>query len=297
MIRLPVWFDSSPQVLVQGITGREARYWTERMLAYGTRIVAGVTPNKGGSTVEGVRVYDSVDEACTFHEISISVVFVPPRATLEAVSEAINAGISAVVILTEYVPVHDAMTILHLARTEGTEILGPNSPGLVRPGSWFVGLMPAWKNNMFKLGTVGIASRSGSLAASVSTDLIRLGLGQSLLLGLGGDPVVGYSFRQALQDFELDDATKVIVILGEPGGFMEEDAASFVSEMTKPVIAYIAGKHVPLGKRMGHAGALVNSENSTAAAKSTDLEDAGAYVCKLPSGIAGLARELLPLGA
>ena len=285
--------SNSPRVLVQGITGGEGTYWTEQMLAYGTTIVAGCTPGKGGQEVAGVPVYDSVMDALDRHRIDLSVIFVPARFAKAAAVEAIEAGVPSVIVLAEFVPVHDTMEMLALARAAEARIIGPNCPGVVFPGRDFVGIMPGWSDRLFAPGRIGVVSRSGSLGALINLNLVEAGYGQSAFLGLGGDPIVGTTFRQALEWFETDPSTDAVVLLGEVGGPMEEEAAGYSPSMTKPVVAFIAGQNAPEGKKMGHAGAMVSGGKGTAASKMEALAAAGASVATVPSDITALLAEVL----
>lgn len=285
--------SKTPRVLVQGITGRQARFWTEQMQDYGTDVVAGVTPGKGGESVLDVPVFDSVREAVARVAVDVSVLFVPPRAAAAAAQEAIEAAIGTVVVLTEHIPVHDTMRLLAEAKERGSRIVGPNSPGLAVPGSYFVGILPLWETSVFGPGPVGVVSRSGSLGTLVCLELLREGWGQSGLIGIGGDPIVGTTFADALEHFERDPNTHAVALLGEIGGTMEEDASTCVKEMSTPVVAFIAGASAPRGTRMGHAGAIVSGSDGSAGSKVQALEGAGARVAKLPSGVASLVSELL----
>ena len=272
------FFAQAPRVIVQGITGREARFWTERMIACGTQIVAGVTPGKGGQHVDAIPVYDHVEEAVAQHAATTSVLFVPPRAAKSAVFEAVAAGVETIILLTEHVPLHDTMELLAEADERDVSILGPNSPGMAVPGSYFLGILPAWEPTIFSPGPIGVASRSGSLGTLVCVELVRRGLGQSAFLGIGGDPILGTTFYDTLNAFEADPGTEAVVLLGEIGGTMEEDAATFIAEMSKPVVAFIGGVSAPEGRRMGHAGAIVAGNKGTAQSKIAALREAGAHV-------------------
>lgn len=287
------FFARAPRVVVQGITGREARFWTERMIACGTQIVAGVTPGKGGQHVDAIPVYDRVEEAVAQHGATTTVLFVPPRAAKSAVLEAMAAGIETIVLLTEHIPVHDTMALLAEADERDVSILGPNSPGIAVPGSYFLGILPAWEPTIFAPGTIGVASRSGSLGTLVCVELVRRGLGQSAFLGIGGDPILGTTFYDALNAFEADPGTEAVVLLGEIGGTMEEDAAAFIAEMSKPVVAFIGGSSAPEGRKMGHAGAIVAGNTGTAQSKIAALREAGAHVADVPSHVGRLVAELL----
>jgi len=283
--------SSKPNVLVQGITGSEGTYWTEQMLTYGTSVVAGCTPGKGGQEVAGVPVYGSVMDALDEHRIDLSVIFVPARFAKGAAVEAIEAGVPSVIVLAEFVPVHDTMEVLALARVAEANLIGPNCPGIVFPGRDFAGIMPGWSERLFSPGKIGVVSRSGSLGALINLNLVQAGFGQSAFLGLGGDPIVGTTFRDALHWFESDPNTEAVVLLGEVGGPMEEDAAEFIPSMTKPVVAFIAGQNAPEGKKMGHAGAMVSGGKGTAASKMQALAAAGAHVATVPSDVVNLLQR------
>ncbi|MEM7343634.1 MAG: succinate--CoA ligase subunit alpha [Chloroflexota bacterium] len=285
--------QTNRKVLVQGMTGKEGSYWTARMLEYGTNIVAGVTPGKGGQTVQGIPVYNTVEEACQQHDINLSVLFVPPRFTKQGALEAIEAGVEQLVILAEHVPVQDVIEILTAAEEKGARVIGPNCPGVVFPGHDFIGIMPGWAENLFQPGEVGVVSRSGSLGALISLNLVQAGLGQSAFIGIGGDPISGTTFRDVLEMFEHDPKTRAIAMLGEIGGPMEEEAARYIPQMSKPVVAFIAGKSAPEGKKMGHAGAMVSGEQGNATTKMVMLRQAGAHVAEVPSQINELLIELL----
>ncbi|RLE55383.1 MAG: succinate--CoA ligase subunit alpha, partial [Candidatus Methanomethylicota archaeon] len=248
--------DENTRVIVQGITGRQGRFHTELMLKYGTKIVAGVTPGKGGQSVHGVPVYDTITEAMEKSPADTSIVFVPAPFALDAVSEAILAGVKNVVVITEHVPVHDAIKMIALAKLKGARIIGPNTPGIITPGKCKVGIMPG---SVFTPGNIGIVSRSGTLTYEIALNLTNAGLGQSTCIGIGGDPVVGLSFLDILELFREDEQTKAVVIIGEIGGDAEERAAEYIERTNypKPVVAFIAGRSAPPGKRMGHAGAII----------------------------------------
>ena len=286
-------FSEHPRVLVQGITGQEASFWTERMIACGTEVVAGVTPGKGGRTVHGVPVYGSVGEIPPERAPDTSLLFVPPRAAKAAALEAVEHGIQRIAILVEHIPIHDVMQIHAEAHERGVTVLGPNSPGLVFPERSFLGILPAWEPRIFKRGSVGVVSRSGSLGTLACVNLVRAGLGQSAFFGIGGDPMVGMRFIDALRWFEGDENTHAVALIGEIGGTMEEDAAPFIAEMTKPVVAFIAGSSAPPGRRMGHAGAIVAGGRGTAASKRSALEASGARLADVPSQVSEIVRTLV----
>ncbi len=281
--------ERDTRVIVQGITGHQGRYHTRAMIDFGTRVVAGVTPGKGGELVDGVPVYDSVREAADEQGADMSVVFVPPRGAADSALEALDAGVRTVVIVTEHVPVHDAMDVIQYARLKRARVIGPNCPGIASPGRGKAGIMP---NPIFTEGAVGVVSRSGTLTYEVVSSLSRAGLGQSTCLGIGGDPVVGTSFVDALRMFEDDGRTEKVVLIGEIGGTAEEEAAEFIRQkMTKPVVAYIAGLTAPPGRKMGHAGALVHRGRGTTRSKIEALEAAGASVATDPWSIAALVAR------
>ncbi|MBE3585082.1 MULTISPECIES: succinate--CoA ligase subunit alpha [Desulfofundulus] len=277
-------------VLVQGITGNQGTFHTKQMLAYGTRIVAGVSPGKGGQTVEGVPVYDTVAAAMENHQIDASVLFIPAPFAKDAAFEAIAAGIRVVVIITEHIPVHDEMEIIAFARRRGTIIIGPNTFGIVSSGRCKIGIPP---NQFFVPGHIGVVARSGTLTYEIVANLTASGLGQSTVVGLGGDRVVGLSFVDVLEKFERDPETRAVVLVGEIGGNAEEEAALFIKKMTKPVVAYIAGKSAPPGKRMGHAGAIIERGKGTFEGKVKALTAAGARVATLPFEVPELIKEAL----
>ena len=273
------------RVLVQGITGKQGTYWTGRMQAYGTRIVAGVNPKKAGTEHCGVPVLGSARDAMRAVGFDVSVLFIPPLGVKAAAKDAIEAGCARLVILTEHVPVQDVMELLAMARANGAAVVGPNTAGLVTPGACFVGFMPAFEADIFRPGRVGVISRSGSLGTLVCLNLVQAGFGQSAFIGIGGDPVIGTTTRDALQVLDSNDRTDAVVIVGEIGGTMEEDAAEYAQAMAKPVVAFIAGGASPPGKKMGHAGAIAMGDKGTYASKRSALEAAGAEVLDTPSGV------------
>ena len=272
-------------VLIQGITGRQGTFWTERMQAYGTKVVGGVNPRKAGIEHCGVPVYGSAAEAVRRGSIDASVLFIPPMGVKGAALDAIEAGIEKLVILTEHVPVQDVMYLLAAAREAGAQVLGPNTAGAVTPGECFLGFMPAFNARVFQPGRVGVVSRSGSLGTLVCLDLVGAGFGISAFIGIGGDPILGTTIAEALVELDRDRGTDSVVIVGEIGGAMEEAAADYAKAMTKPVVAVIAGAAAPPGKRMGHAGAIVLGDKGSFAAKRAALEAAGATVVATPTEI------------
>ncbi len=281
--------DARTKVIVQGVTGHQGRFHTKAMLEFGTTIVAGVTPGKGGDSIEGVPVYDSVREALEREDASATVIFVPAAAAKDGALEALEAGMMTVVLITEHMPVHDAMVVVQFAKLMGATVIGPNCPGIAIPGRTKLGIMP---NQIFQEGSVGVVSRSGTLTYEVVNSLSEAGMGQSACLGIGGDPIIGTSFVDALRHFEEDDRTDEVVLIGEIGGSAEEEAAEFIrTHMGKPVVAYIAGRTAPVGKRMGHAGAIISRGKGTAKSKMDALELAGASVAGRASEIPGLIRK------
>ncbi len=288
---MSIIIDAESRVIVQGITGREGRFHAASMIAYGTNVVAGVTPGKGGGEAEGVPVYDTVAECVANHGADTSIAFVPARFARDAVREAIDAGVKTVAVITEGIPQADAIDFVARAAERGTLIIGPNCPGIISPGQRAkAGIMPV---HIFNPGGVGIASRSGSLTYEVAWHTTRAGLGQSTCVGIGGDPIIGIDFVQALALFRDDDETESVVLIGEIGGNAEESAARYISETDypKPVVAYVAGRMAPPGKHMGHAGAIILGEAGTARSKIDAFTAAGVLVADKPSEIAGLLRR------
>ena len=274
------------RVLVQGITGKQGTFWSQKMMECGTRVVGGVNPKKAGETHLGLPVFASAQDAAKATGFDVSVLFVPPMGAKAAALDAIDAGAKLLVMLTEHVPAQDVMYVLAAARDRGTVVVGPNTAGLVTPGEGFVGIMPGFNTNVFKPGRVGVISRSGSLGTLVCLNLTRGGFGQSAFIGIGGDAIVGTTSRDALETFEKDPGTDAVVLVGEIGGAAEETAAEYAATMKKPVVAFIAGRTAPPGKRMGHAGAIVMGTRGTYDSKRRALESAGVRVLDLPSGLA-----------
>jgi succinyl-CoA synthetase alpha subunit len=282
--------DSETRLVVQGITGREGSFHATRNKAYGTNVVAGVTPGKGGGDVNGVPVFDSVREAVAETSPNTAMVFVPARFAADAIYEAVDAGIETVICITEGIPAHDMLRVYNFVYPRGIMLVGPNCPGVLSPGKANVGIIPA---EIFREGNVGLVSRSGTLTYQIGHELAQLGVGQSTIVGIGGDPVVGSSFLDVLERFERDPETEYVVMVGEIGGAEEEKAADFIAaEMTKPVIAYIAGFTAPAGKTMGHAGAIISGTAGTAEAKKEALEAHGVRVGTNPTEVARLVAEL-----
>jgi succinyl-CoA synthetase alpha subunit len=283
--------DSETRLVVQGITGREGSFHALRNKAYGTNVVAGVTPGKGGESVDGIPVFDSVRAAVAETAPNTAMVFVPARFAADAVYEAIDAGIGTVIVITEGIPAHDMLRVYNYARPRGVTLVGPNCPGVLSPGKANVGIIPA---EIFSPGRVGLVSRSGTLTYQIGNELTELGVGQSSIVGIGGDPVVGSSFVDVLGRFQDDPETEAVVMVGEIGGAEEETAAAFIAErMTKPVVGYIAGFTAPPGKTMGHAGAIISGTAGTAQAKKDALEAHGVRVGTSPTEAAQLVAELV----
>ncbi len=283
----------SERVLVQGITGRQGSFWTERMQAYGTSIMGGVNPKKAGSSHCGVPVYASAREAMAAEGFDVSVLFIPPLGVRDAACDAIAAGAKKLVVLTEHVPVQDVMYFLAAARERRIDVIGPNTAGLVTPGECFVGFMPAFNERIFRRGRIGVISRSGSLGTLICLNLVRAGFGESAFIGIGGDPILGTTTRDALVTLDRDGQTDAVVIVGEIGGALEEEAAEYASTMQKPVVAFIAGRASPPGKRMGHAGAIVMGARGSYDSKRAALERAGATVLDTPSDVARAVSDAL----
>ncbi|WP_456329282.1 succinate--CoA ligase subunit alpha [Archaeoglobus sp.] len=282
--------DENTKVVVQGITGYQGRFHTERMLNYGTKIVAGVTPGKGGTEVLGVPVFDTVKEAVRETDANASLIFVPAPFAADAVMEAAEAGVGVIVCITEGIPVHDELKMYWRVKEAGATLIGPNCPGIISPGKTHLGIMPA---QIFKPGGVGIVSRSGTLTYQIAYNLTKLGIGQSTVVGIGGDRIIGTDFVEVLRRFEEDDETEAVVLVGEIGGRDEETAAKFIEKMSKPVVGYVAGLTAPPGKRMGHAGAIIEGGEGTAESKIKALESAGARVGKTPMEVAEIVAEIL----
>lgn len=286
----------SERVLVMGITGKQGTFWAGKMREYGTTIVGGTNPKRAGETHLDRPVWASAQAAASSTQIDAAVLFIPPLGVKEAVLDAVAAGIGKIVCLTEHVPVHDTMYFLAAARERGAKVVGPNTAGLVSAGESFVGFMPAFNARVFKPGEIGVISRSGSLGTLVCLNLVQAGLGISSFVGIGGDPIIGTTTRDALETLDLDPRTKAIALVGEIGGAMEEKAAEYAAQMRKPVAAFIAGAASPPGKKMGHAGAIVMGDKGSYAGKKAALEAAGVTVCATPNGIPVALQERLGSG-
>lgn len=283
---------ASDQVLVQGLTGKQGSFWAEKMIGCGTRIVGGVNPRRAGETHLGLPVFATARDAMAKAPFDVSVMFIPPALAREAALDAIEAGARILVVLTEHIPMLDVMA-MHAAARGRTRIVGPNTAGLVTPGEAFVGIMPGHNPNIFQPGEIGVISRSGSLGTLICLNLTRAGMGQSAFLGIGGDPMLGTTTREALEALDRDERTRGIVLAGEIGGAMEEEAAAYAATMTKPLVAFIAGRASPPGTKMGHAGAIVAGGRGGYDAKRAALEAAGVVVADTPSEIPALMRARL----
>jgi succinyl-CoA synthetase alpha subunit len=274
------------RVVVLGITGKQGSFWTEKMIAYGTKVVAGINPKRAGETHVGVPIFATTAEAAAKVGADVAVMFIPPPMAKDAAVAAAEAKVKTLVVLTEHIPAQDVMAMHAAAKKHGTRIVGPNTAGLVTPGECFVGIMPAFVPSVFKPGRVGVISRSGSLGTLVCLNLTRAGLGQSAFIGIGGDPMLGTTTRDALQALDADPGTDAVVIVGEIGGGMEEAAADYAWTMSKPMVAFIAGAAAPPNKKMGHAGAIVTGSAGSYAGKRKALEASGVIVVDTPSQIA-----------
>ena len=289
---MSILLDRNTKVLVQGMTGKVGRAQTKYMLDYGTNIVAGVTPGRGGETVDGIPVFNTASEAVKASGAEASVFFVPPPGVKEAVFQTVDAGIGLIVVVTEHVPVHDVMEIREYVYGRPVEIVGPTSPGVITPGEAKIGILPG---NMFSKGRIGVISRSGTLSYEVCINLAKGGFGQSTVVGIGADPVVFSNMPELLRLFEKDPGTDLVVIVGEVGGIQEEKAAEYIDRwMTKPVVAYIAGINAPSEKRMGHAGAIIQGDGKgTPQSKMAALREVGVDVAEFPADVVELVRRRL----
>jgi succinyl-CoA synthetase alpha subunit len=290
---MSILVDQDTRLAVAGITGREGSFHTLNDRRYGTNVVGGVTPGKGGQDVEGIPVFESWAQAMEEAQPNTAMIFVPPRFAADSILEAAAAGVELVVAITEGVPAHDELRVYNLLKRDhpGTRLIGPNCPGILSPGKANVGIIPA---AFFEEGNVGVVSRSGTLTYQIGNEIAQAGFGCSTIVGIGGDPVPGSSFVDVLELFGADEQTELIVLAGEIGGSAEEDAAEYIADsLTKPVVAYIAGFTAPAGKQMGHAGAIVSGSAGTAAAKAEALEAKGVRVGRTPTEVARIAVEVL----
>jgi len=287
---MSILIDRNTRVIVQGITGREGQFHTSQMLAYGTQVVGGVTPGKGGQQVLGVPVFDTVKQAVDATGANCSIIFVPAAYAAEAVLEAADNGIELIVCITEGIPVQDMIEAVQFVRQKGVRLIGPNCPGLITAGQALVGILPG---RIFMPGPVGLVSRSGTLTYEVVNELTSRGIGQSTCVGIGGDPIIGTRFIDVLRMFEEDPQTKVVVMIGEIGGSDEEEAAEYIKQMKTPVVSFISGRTAPPGKRMGHAGAIISGGKGTAEEKIKAMEAAGVMVAPTPAELGITLKKLL----
>ncbi|BAL81145.1 succinate--CoA ligase subunit alpha [Caldisericum exile] len=291
---MSILVDENTRVIVQGITGRDGSFHAKAMLDYGTNVVGGVTPFKGGSDVYGIPVFDTVEEAVRQTNANATVIFVPAKFAEDAIYEAANAGIKLIVTITEGIPVQSMVRVVDYVKKLGLRLIGPNCPGVISVGKAKLGIMPG---NIFKKGKVGVVSRSGTLTYEIVKHISDIGLGETTAVGIGGDPIIGMKFIDVLKEFESDPETEAIVLVGEIGGTDEEDAADYIEKhFNKPVVSFIAGRASPKGKRMGHAGAIVTPNTRTAEEKVAYLESKGIRVGKTPVEVAEILREILKNG-
>jgi succinyl-CoA synthetase alpha subunit len=292
---MSIILDSATRVLVQGITGKEGRFWTKHMVDYGTNVVAGVTPGKEGEYVEGVPVFHSVRRATEHIKVDASLLFVPPRFAKDALYEALDAGIKKVVILCEGIPLHDTLQMRKAALLEGAMVIGSNTSGIISMGEAMMGFFPYWLERVYRPGRIGIMTRSGSLTNEVTAEVVKSGFGASSLIGIGGDPVPFTRFAEVLPLFEADSQTDAVVIIGELGGTMEEEVAEAIENkiFTKPLVAFLGGRTAPKGKKMGHAGAIITAGKGTVEDKIAALTKAGALVADRPSQVGNLLQSVL----
>jgi succinyl-CoA synthetase alpha subunit len=289
-VNVGIIIDRNTRAIVQGITGAQGSFHTKLMLEYGTKIVAGTSPGKGGNQIHNIPIYDSVQETKEKHNPNASIIFVPAPFAADSALEALENGIKTIVIITEHIPIKDAVSLMAVARQNKATIIGPNTPGIISPEDCKLGIMPA---HIFKKGGVGMVSRSGTLTYEIAAGLTSSGLGQSTCLGMGGDPITGLNFIDALKMFEQDQQTKAVALIGEIGGNIEELTAEYILDQRyrKPVVAFIAGRSAPPGKRMGHAGAIIVGRAGTAETKIEAFRKAGVKVAEKPSEVAQLIRE------
>ena len=288
---MSIFINENTRLIVQGITGKEGSFHAESCQKYGTNLVGGVTPNKGGSEILGVNVFNSVKEAVAETQANTSMIFVPAKFAAGAIIEAAEAGIELIVCITEGIPVYDMLNAKKAVQLNGSRLIGPNCPGIISPEIAKVGIMPS---NIHKKGSIGVVSRSGTLTYEAVYQLTQLGIGQSTCIGIGGDPIIGTSFIDVLKAFQDDEQTEAICMIGEIGGSAEEEAADFIKQyVTKPVVSFIAGLSAPEGKRMGHAGAIISGGKGTAESKMKALTNAGVMVCQNPANLGVSLKEIL----
>ena len=288
---MSILVDENTRLLVQGITGNEGSFHTRKCIDYGTKVVAGVTPGKGGASFDGVPVFNGVERAVKETGANASMIFVPPAFAADAILEAADAGISLVVCITDGIPTLDMVTVMGYLKGKSTRLIGPNCPGIISPGKCKVGIMPG---DIHMPGNASLVSRSGTLTYEAVAQLTEQGIGQSTCIGVGGDPIIGTTFVDVLRLFEQDTETQLVVLIGEIGGTAEQEASDYIREMTKPVVAFVAGSSAPPGRRMGHAGAIITGSSGTAAEKIAALSAAGATIAPSPAEIGSVARKVFP---
>lgn len=287
---MAIFFNEDTKVIVQGITGRDGGFHTKQMVDYGTKVVGGVTPGKGGTEAHGLPVFNTVVEAVEKTGANCSVIFVPAKMAADAIMEAASAKVPLIICITEGVPVQDMLKVYPYVKKQGVRLIGPNCPGLITPGVGKAGIIPG---HIHSPGRIGVVSRSGTLTYEVDYSLTKAGYGQSTCVGIGGDPIIGTSFLDVLEAFEADKDTDAVVLMGEIGGNDEEKAAEYIATMTKPVVAFISGRTAPPGKRMGHAGAIISGGSGTAESKVAAFNKVGVKVADTPSQVVGLLEEAL----
>jgi len=286
-----ILIDGSTRVIIQGITGREGMFHTKQMVEYGTKVVSGVTPGKGGQRVDGIPIFNTVSEAVGTTGATVSAIFVPPTFAADAIMEAADSGVSLIVCFADGIPTLDMLTVSHYLKKKEVKLIGPNTPGIISPGKCKVGLMAGY---IHKEGSVGIVSRSGTLTYEMVYQLTRRGIGQSTCVGIGGDQIIGLSFVDFLELFEQDSNTEAVVLIGEIGGTAEEGAAEYIRKrVTKPVVSFIAGRTAPPGRRMGHAGAIISGGRGTAVEKIRALEEAGVRTVENPADMGEVVADVL----
>jgi succinyl-CoA synthetase alpha subunit len=285
-----IFLDENTKVIVQGITGRDGSFHTKQMIEYGTKVVGGVTPGKGGTEANGVPVFNTVEEAVNATGANCSVIFVPAKLAADAILEAASCKIELIICISEGVPIQDMLSVYQYVKKQGVRLIGPNCPGLITPGVGKAGIIPG---HIHTPGRIGVVSRSGTLTYEVDYSLTKAGMGQSTCVGIGGDPIIGTNFIDVLKAFENDKGTDAVVLMGEIGGNDEEQAAEYISTMSKPVVAFISGRTAPPGKRMGHAGAIISGGSGTAEGKVEAFNKVGVKVADTPSQVVGLLQEAL----
>ncbi|TVP95119.1 MAG: succinate--CoA ligase subunit alpha [Acholeplasmatales bacterium] len=291
---MSIFIDATTRVLVQGMTGQEGRFWSEHMMSLGTQVVCGVTPGKAGETVHDRPIYHTVEQALRHHTVDAAMVFVPPRLTKDAVLEALAAGIKKVVTIADGIPLHDTVIIRQKALECGARVIGGNTSGVITPEVAMMGSFPHWIERVYKKGTIGVMTRSGSLTNEVTAMIVEQGYGVSTLVGVGGDPVPATRFAELLADYQADDDTHAVVIIGELGGTMEEEVADTIQSgrFTKPLVAFLGGRNAPKGQKMGHAGAIITGGKGSVADKIKALEAVDAHVAKRPREVGLLLKQL-----